>query len=201
MLQYKSPYLATRIKVMKKGILLALALSLTFVIGCKEDETPIIDDNPPAEKTRFELVTEGAWKVSDGTIVPEIEVDILGNTITVNTYWDLLKQLGGGEVKECDKDNLMYLNADSTVLQDEGPTKCDPNDPQSEDGGKWNFMENETKLNFSSFPFDPTQSPQVLDIDSLTATDMHLSMIYPFKDPITGKETNHTIKLKFVNTK
>ncbi len=197
----KSPYLAARIRVMKKAILWMMAAGLMFTIGCTEDESPIDDDNPPVQKTRHDFVTEGAWKVSDGTIVPEIEVDILGNKITVNTYWDLLKQLGGGEVKDCDKDNLMYLNADSTVLQDEGPTKCDANDPQSEDGGKWNFMENETKLNFSSFPFDPTQSPQVLDIDSLTAMDMHLSMLYPFKDPITGKETTHSIKLKFVNTK
>ena len=184
---------------MNKWTIAFACFSLLTFWGCTDDG----DDVTPQEtqKTNTELLTEGSWRVSSGTIEPSIDIDIQGNTITVDEYWDLLAYQGGGQVQDCDKDNLMLMHMDSSVVLDEGPSKCDPNDPQSEDGGKWFFQENETKINFSSFPFDPTGSPQVLDVTMLTADKLHLDMVYVFENPLTGQKTNHEIKLEYVNTK
>jgi len=183
---------------MKRIVGIVLIASLIFIVGCKDDE----DDKPQTqEKTKTDLATEGHWRVNGGTIEPSITSDIQGNVITVDDFWDLLAYQGGGTVQDCDKDNLMFLRADSTVLLDEGPTKCDMGDPQSEDGGLWFFVENETKLTFSSFPFDPTGAPQTLDIETLTATNLDLHMVYEFINPIDGDTTDHVIKLNYVNTK
>jgi hypothetical protein len=183
---------------MKKIFGLLLITSLILAVGCKDDEgeTPTTK-----EKTKTDLATEGEWRINGGTIVPSITIDIMGNVITVDDFWDLLAYQGGGTVQDCDKDNLMFLHTDSTVLLDEGPTKCDMNDPQSEDGGLWYFVENETKMKFSSFPFDPTGAPQTLDIETLTASNLDLHMVYEFVDPIKGDTTDHVIKINYVNTK
>lgn len=183
---------------MKNIFGIALIVSLMFTIGCNDDGG---DEPQKQEKTKTDLATEGHWRVNGGTIVPSITIDIQGNIITVDDFWDLLAYQGGGTVQECDKDNLMFLFKDSTVVLDEGPTKCDMNDPQSEPGGLWFFVENETKIKFSSFPFDPTGSPQTLDIETLTATNLDLHMVYEFIDPIGGDTTDHVIKLNYVNTK
>jgi len=61
-------------------------------------------------------------------------------------------------------------------------------------------MDNETKLAFTSFPFDPTQESRVLEIMKLNATQLHLEMDYKFGLP-TGDSTDHVIKLNFVNAK
>ncbi len=185
---------------MKKYIGLSFVALLLVFTGCKDDEgtTPTPENK---DKSNFEMATEGTWRVESGTIDPAITIDIQGNVITVDEYWDLLAYQGGGVVQDCDKDNVMHLNADSTVLLDEGPTKCDPNDPQSEDGGTWTFLDNESKIKFSSFPFDPQGSPQTLDVTTLSSTNMNIEMTYEFEDPIKGGKTNHIIKLNYVNTK
>jgi len=184
---------------MNKLVLVAMGLLTFGVIGCKDDG----DDLPPEikDKTRTEMLTEGSWRVEEGTIVPSIDIDIAGNVITVDEYWDLLAYQGGGQVMDCDKDNVMLMHMDSSVVLDEGPTKCDVNDPQTEDGGDWFFINDETQINFSSFPFDPTGAPQVLDIDTLTESNLTIEMVYVFTNPIDGSKTNHIIKLNYVNTK
>jgi hypothetical protein len=183
---------------MKNAIGLLLISLLIFSVGCKDEE----GETPQTkEKTNTELITEGAWRVNGGTIVPSITIDIMGSQLTVDNFWDLLAFQGGGEVQDCDKDNLMFLNTDSTVLLDEGPTKCDMNDPQSEDGGLWFFVENETKVKFSSFPFDPTGAPQTLDVETLTKDNLDIQMVYEFINPLNGDTTDHVIKLNYVNTK
>ena len=183
---------------MKNIIGILFITTLLFTTGCKDEE----GDTPQTkEKTKTELATEGEWRINGGTIVPSITIDIQGNVIKVDDIWDLLAYQGGGTVQDCDKDNLMFLKTDSTVLLDEGPSKCDMNDPQSEDGGLWFFVENETKVKFSSFPFDPTGAPQTLDIETLTALNMDLHMNYEFVDPIGGGKTDHVIKINYVNAK
>lgn len=183
---------------MKRIVGIALLASLVFAVGCKSDEG---DPPAPADKTKTDMATEGSWRVNGGTIVPSITIDIQGNVITVDDFWDLLAFQGGGTVQDCDKDNLMFLHRDSTVVLDEGPTKCDMGDPQTEPGGLWFFVENETKVKFSSFPFDPTGAPQTLDIETLSSTNLDLQMVYEFIDPIGGDTTDHVIKLNYVNTK
>lgn len=185
---------------MKKisGLLILLALSL---FACKDDSKVVITPEPAA-KTKTQLLTEAEWQLMEGTITPSITVEIVpGTNLTVNNYWDLLGFAGGGQVLECDKNNLMICNKDSSVVLDEGPTKCDAADPQTTDGGKWFFESSESKINFSSFPMDPTGEPRVLNVDLLTSSDMTLTMTYDFKDPVSGGTTVHDIILKYKNVK
>lgn len=175
-----------------------LAGVMLFTVGCTDDSTdPGPDGNN--EKTTFQLVAQGSWRVESGTIEPPITIEIQGAKITVDEYWDLLAYNGGGEVKECDRDNIMFLKSDSTVLLDEGPTKCDPGDPQSESGGTWLLLNDDSQLQFSSFPFDPEGKPQTFDIMELTESKMNLRLYYDFKNPVDGKTTVHEIKLNYVN--
>lgn len=185
---------------MKKVLVFCGVLAALFS-GCKEDDT-VTPTPENKDKTNFELITEASWKVSVGTIVPEITLDILGTTIVVDEYWDLLAYQNGGQVQDCNKDDLMLIKSDSTVVLDEGPTKCDINDPQTEDGGTWKFMENESKIEFSSFPFDPTGMPQTLDVTTLTKDSLHLQMLYTFVNPTDSNDvTVHTIQIKYSNAK
>lgn len=185
---------------MKKVSLILLAFLFVGFSGCMEDDSAD-PDKLPEDNSNTGLLVNGQWRIESGTIDPSIDVEIFDTTITVNNYWDLLAYQGGGQVLECDKNNVMLLYRDSTVVLDEGPTKCDPNDPQTEDGGLWFFMDNETKIKFSSFPFDPNGAPQVLDVKVLTESNLSMEMIYSFKNPLSGKETDHLIKLNYVNTK
>ena len=96
---------------MKKFLGLLLIASLTLTVGCKDDE----GDTPTTkEKTKTDLATEAEWRVNGGTIVPSITIDIMGNVITVDNFWDLLAYQGGGTVQDCDKDNLMFLRTVQT---------------------------------------------------------------------------------------
>ena len=180
--------------------LLAFSLgTLLLWSSCKEDDTQPV---PSTETTKTSLLTNAEWRLDEGTINPSIDVEVVpGTTITVNSYWDLLAYAGGGQVLECDKDNRMICKTDSSVVMDEGPTKCDSGDPQTTDGGKWNFEESETKLKFSSFPQDPTGEPRTLNIDMLSGTNLNLTMSYAFKNPITGDTTFHAIVMKYSNQK
>lgn len=54
-----------------------------------------------------------------------------------DSWWPLMD--------ECSKDDKSTFKADGTVVEDEGPTKCDPNDPQTS-SGNWSFIENDTKI-------------------------------------------------------
>lgn len=180
-------------------ILVLLFVSSLVLTACKDEQ---IDPLPPEPKTKTDLLTDAAWEIEEGTISPSIKVEVAqGQSITVSNYWDLLAFAGGGNVQDCDKNNRMICKRDSSVVLDEGPSKCDPGDPQTTDGGKWFFQENETKINFSSFPMDPTGEPRVLRIDLLNETTMTLTMTYQFKNPIGGGTTNHDIILKYKNVK
>ncbi|MBI1305220.1 MAG: hypothetical protein GC181_01250 [Bacteroidetes bacterium] len=183
---------------MKKILPLIAVFAIVFY-SCKDDET---DTTPtPTDTTNYGMITKAEWRLDSGIISPSIDIEIAGNKITVNNYWDLLSYAGGGQVLDCDKDNRMICKTDSSVVMDEGPTKCDSGDPQTTDGGKWYLSDNETKITFTSFPGDPTGEPRVLDIDKLNTSALNLSMIYTFVNPITKDSTDHTIHLWYSNQK
>jgi hypothetical protein len=186
------------INIKKFSALFLIGLLVFGFSSCKDDEDPPVTDDTP--KTKTELLTTGSWLMESGTIAPSIVVDIFGTKVTIATYWELLAALNGSATAEpCLKDNLMVFKLDSTVTLDEGPLKCDPSDPQTEDGGNWLFSENDTKLTFTAFPYDPLKEPRTLDILKLTSTDMDLEMEYEFVDPVTTDTTDHIILLHFKN--
>lgn len=51
----------------------------------------------------------------------------------------------------CQQDNIERFETDGSLAFDEGATKCDPTDPQTE-AGTWAFYDSETKLIFEPGP-------------------------------------------------
>lgn len=185
---------------MKKILYLAAFGLLLSTYGCKDDE-PVDESTEPKTETNTDILTGGEWLMESGIIAPPVEVDIFGTVVTISSYYELLAAVNGGAVGDCQKDNLMIFHSDSTLDLDEGVAKCDPADPQVQDGGDWSFVNDETQLAFSSFPYDPLQQERVLDITELTKSDLKLEMDYRFGLPSGGDSTDHVIKLDFKNVK
>ncbi len=109
---------------------LLLAMTLTITISCKKDKD---DDN--GGKTKTELLTAGPWKITGFTTNPGEDWDGDGDLET-NIY-DYLEA--------CEKDSYTTFATNGTGETNEGPTKCDAMDPQSEPL-IWSFADNESKL-------------------------------------------------------
>ncbi len=90
--------------------------SLAFLIVCFCLWTSCNKD----EKTTIEILAAHTWKISAATISPGITNPANGSLIT-----DLLGFVGG-----CLGDNLYSFTLDGKYIDDEGPTKCNPADPQ-----------------------------------------------------------------------
>jgi hypothetical protein len=80
-------------------------------------------------KSKTELLTSSAWLVSKSE-------EKLNN----NPYVDDFPNWAS-----CEKDNKIIFATNNVVTFDEGATKCDVSDPQTETGS-WAFTENDTKL-------------------------------------------------------
>ena len=132
----------------KKLILLSAIFSFSLLINssCSKD-----DDDAPAAKTKTELITKTTWKFSDAKV-------------------------GGGSVsaflQTCQKDNILTFVAAGTGTADEGTTKCDAADPQT-NPFTWSFQTNETVL-FVSTPLF-TGGSSTFTIVSLTETELVVS--------------------------
>jgi len=107
-------------------------------------------DEPIKPKTKTELLTASAWKIKEFTVNPGI--DIGGVVIT-----DFLTQLD-----PCDIDDLNIYKADGNGIIDEGPTKCNPSDPQTTTF-KWVFNPDETKITE-----DNTDTYDIIQLDETT---------------------------------
>lgn len=135
-----------------KKILLSLTIiaAMVFASSCKDDATP---EPTPKAKTKTELLTSSSWKITGGTIVPPIV--IFGVEIS-----DMYAMMD-----ECDKDDTKLYKVDKTGVTDEGATKCDPDDPQSETF-TWAFDATEKML---------IEDGESADIEELTETTLRIS--------------------------
>lgn len=110
---------------MKKTYLIVLVAlgMLGTIVGCSEDSTNGDDGNNGnnGTKSNAELLI-GAWTVSEAKIDPPFI--IFGDTI--DDFTDMQEP--------CDADDVQIFKENGIYTFDEGATKCDPNDPQSEDG-------------------------------------------------------------------
>ncbi|HEV8283464.1 MAG TPA: lipocalin family protein [Chitinophagaceae bacterium] len=107
-------------------------------------------DNPPP-KTKTELLAQSSWKF-DNAKVGGIDVS--------------------SALQACQKDNILVFAATLTGTVDEGPLKCNTNDPQTT-SFTWNFASNETVLHVSTVLF--TGGSSDFNIVSLTDTQLILS--------------------------
>lgn len=125
--------------------ILPILSAVVLFASCKKDS------NDTKQKTKTDLLVQGAWKFDNANV-------------------------GGADVSSliqgCQKDNTITFAAGGTGTLDEGATKCNSSDPQS-DPFTWNFATNETVLHVSATLF--TGGSSDFNIVSLTDTELVLS--------------------------
>jgi hypothetical protein len=99
----------------------------------------------PKPITKTDLISR-SWKLSAAT----------SNSIDVLSLLD-----------NCEKDNVLSFTKDGKFTEDEGQTKCDPGDPQTE-SGKWSFKDSEKTITVS-YPGEPDETFTKVDV---TATKL-----------------------------
>ena len=136
-----------------KSSILLTAMVFVF-ISCTKDDND--DDNPSNSKTNTEYLTAGYWKVTAMTVNP----GIFGIT-------DFYAQM-----PPCTQDDLIRFNANGTITDDEGATKCDQGDPQTVNEGTWVMSQDN-----QSFTIDyPDEDPITFNI--VTINDNTFSGTY-----------------------
>lgn len=140
--------------------LLSFAFMLT-IAACKKD------DDTPATPTTKEYLTAGNWKVTAMTIDPGVDFN---GTLFTDFY---------SMMPTCSKDDLMLFNVNGTVTDDEGATKCDPDDPQTQTDGTW-ALSSDNKTLTVTYPDDTV----VLTISTINGTTIvgTYSMVEDFGD-------------------
>lgn len=124
-----------------------LLLSLAALGACKKDG----ENTPSASRT--DLLTAKNWRVASQTTT----LTLAGTTTTSTT------------IDACDKDDFIKFNTDKSAVHDQGATKCDPTDPQT-DKGTWDLPGDQSKLTVNLASYGNT----TFDVKELTATTMHL---------------------------
>lgn len=103
-----------------------IMIALVTGLACKKEKVT---------KSRTELLTTGSWHVVAYTVDPAVDWDGDGTKET-NVY----------AVEEpCIKDDRTTFFPNGTGELDEGPTKCNDNDPQTIPI-TWSFNQNESKI-------------------------------------------------------
>lgn len=152
---------------MKKLFVSLLTISFLAVLtfsSCQKE------DNTPPAKTKSQLITQSTWKFSGATV-------------------------GGSDVsaflQTCQKDNILTFSASGgTGTLDEGPTKCNPGDPQTSPF-TWNFLNNESQLFISATLF--TGGSSTFTLVSLTETTLVVSQV------ITVSGSSQTAIVTFIH--
>lgn len=134
-------------KRLKLSALVVLSVSLLFAACSKSDSNS-------APKTKTQLITQASWKFSTATV---------GGTDVSSL------------IQSCQKDNVLTFSATGgTGTLDEGPTKCNSGDAQTQPF-TWSFTNNESTLHVSQVFF--TGGSSDFTIVSLTDTQFVVSQI------------------------
>ncbi len=130
------------------SFLFAAALLVVVLPACEKDE------DPPAQKTKTDLITQGTWKFSSATV----------GGMNASAF-----------IQTCQKDNILtFVKVGLTGTVDEGATKCNAGDPQT-NNFTWNFQNNETTLFISATLF--TGGSSTFTLVSLTETELVVSQV------------------------
>lgn len=123
-------------KLYKSLTLITISIILVTFSACRKDD----------EKTTKDFLTDGQWKVTDIELNPGIET--VPGLPPIKDVYDFVF------TEDCNKDDLIIFNDDGTITEDEGLTKCDPNDPQSVTENTWTMNEEETTISATFFGID-----------------------------------------------
>lgn len=131
-----------------KKVVLTLVCFVFLIGACKKDESQEV------KKSNTEYLTTGVWYLRAFTINPGV---VIGNSTVTDFYATL---------PACEKDDFQKFSANGTAVTDEGPSKCDPSNPQLDDF-TWAFEANESKVVFDlNQPYDLNK----LDVNNLILT-------------------------------
>jgi len=119
-----------------------LILFSVIVLSCKKNSSG---------KTKTQLLTQSNWIFSNAIV----------NGLDVS-----------GFLQSCQTDNILTFAANGTGIVDEGATKCNPTDPQT-NPFTWSFMSNQTVLNISTILF--AGGSNNFSLVSLTETQLVVS--------------------------
>ena len=129
-----------------------VAALATLTLSCKKDE-----DKPAPAASKADLLTAKNWKVSAQTTATTTS----GTTTTTDDF---------AMARACEKDNFLKFQTDKTVRADEGATKCNTADPQTQNG-VWDFNSDQTKLTLG---IAGSAIVGQFDLVELTATTLRL---------------------------
>jgi hypothetical protein len=150
---------------MRKISLLLIAALTIIIMSCEKDE----------EASKKEMLAGKNWILTAETINPGI--DFGGGVIITDLF---------SQYDQCFKDNLINFTSSGNYTFEEGPTKCDSNDPQVFDAGTWTLNSDETVLVITS----STDGVMNLTIQELTGSKLI----------VTYEETYDGIKYKLTST-
>jgi len=142
---------------MNKTFYALLFLSVLGAASCKKDDNKTNTPNNPSNAD-FPV---GTWTLTSYTSDKPI-LTRNGETTT-----DIIKAEG---IPPCGLDNLYTYKADGTYTVDEGPTKCDPADPQTLYSTRWT-------LNGNTLTIDG-QAAQVTQVDASHFKMMSANEVY-----------------------
>lgn len=144
-----------------KLILSVAALAALVFSGCKKDS-----------ESNTDKLTDKNWKMTALTVDPPLAGGIS----------DLFAQ-----IPSCSQDDLTKFTDDNKVTFDEGATKCNAGDPQTETGS-WSWNSDETVLTVT----DAGGSSESYTIISLSGSEMKAK----WTDNSTGVVETYTITFK-----
>ena len=154
--------------ILQTTIILAMLPMFFSFISCEKDHE--------IKPDKISLLTDGTWKISSLMVEPAI--DWFGTPVT-NVY---------AQLPECVRDNLTIFKSNGTVNFDEGPSKCDPNEPQTITGS-WAFNPDQTILSLTSE--GETESWKITRLDGLAITaqyeENHEGVNYTFSIHLVNK--------------
>jgi hypothetical protein len=108
---------------MKKLIFFSL-LVLILPFSCKDDDSP----------SKKELLTSHCWVMTAATVDPSV---IYQGAVITDVY---------AVLPLCNRDNVACILENGNIYVDEGASKCNPDDPQTNNSGKWWFNSDETVI-------------------------------------------------------
>lgn len=110
-----------------RKLFVVLLLSTSVLFSCQKEagfaleaEEGLEEPGTPDPSNTSALLV-GVWKMSANTVTPAIDYNGDGTKET-NVF---------PVMENCEKDGIITFTADKNVTEDEGPTICDPDDPQS----------------------------------------------------------------------
>lgn len=128
--------------------MLLFASLLLLLTSCEKDKDEVVD--------KSNLLTAGHWQITGLNVEPAI--DWFGTPVT-NVY---------SQLPACVKDNLTIFKPNGIINYDEGPSRCDPNEPQTTTG-TWAFNIDQTILSLTTDGETESWNLTILDNQNIKA--------------------------------